>query len=238
MPLPERVDWHEAGFTTTPSDQGGCGSCWAFTTAATMESGYAIRHNTTSIDRLSVQYLLDCDTVNFACGGGWMLDAYDFTKKHGLIKEDEYKSRYTGRKEKCSDPTNVKERMHNDDQQEEDSITVDRLKELVAKQPMGVAMHSNPKCLMGYHTGVVREEDCKCSHEETATVNHAVTVVGYGKNTQNNQEECPEYWKIRNSWGSNWGEQGYFKLCIPKDGSKLPTGTCQVLSYVQYPVFN
>jgi len=44
--LPESVDWHKAGKTTVPSDQGGCGSCWAFTTAATMESAYAIRHNT------------------------------------------------------------------------------------------------------------------------------------------------------------------------------------------------
>jgi KDEL-tailed cysteine endopeptidase len=131
-----------------------------------MESGFAIKHDSTP-ERLSVQYLIDCDTVNFGCGGGWMLDAYDFTKKNGLIKEDEYKNRYTGRKEKCADPKDVKERMHNDDQNEEDSITIQRLKELVALQPIGVAMHSNPKCLMGYRTGVLREEDCKCSHEAT-----------------------------------------------------------------------
>ena len=97
-----------------------------------MESAYAIRHNTTNIDRLSVQYLLDCDTGNFACGGGWMLDAYDFTKKHGLIKENQYKSHYTARKDRCNDPADVKERMHNDNQMEEDGITVQRLKELVA----------------------------------------------------------------------------------------------------------
>jgi C1A family cysteine protease len=51
--IPESVDWHKAGKTTVPSDQGGCGSCWAFTTAATMESAYAIRFNT-SPERLSV----------------------------------------------------------------------------------------------------------------------------------------------------------------------------------------
>ena len=56
--LPEEVDWHKAGKTTVPSDQGGCGSCWAFTTAATMESAFAIKHNSTP-ERLSVQYLLD-----------------------------------------------------------------------------------------------------------------------------------------------------------------------------------
>jgi len=57
------------------------------------------------------------------------------------------------------------------------------MKELVAMEPMGVAMHSNPKCLMAYHSGVIREEDCNCSNEKTATVNHAVVIVGYGKNT-------------------------------------------------------
>jgi hypothetical protein len=45
-----------------------------------MEAGYAIKHNTTAT-RMSVQYLMDCDNVNQGCGGGWMLDAYDFTKK-------------------------------------------------------------------------------------------------------------------------------------------------------------
>lgn len=235
--LPESVDWHKAGKTTVPSDQGGCGSCWAFTTAATMESGYAIRHNTTP-QRLSVQYLMDCDQSNYGCGGGWMLDAYKFTRKHGLVTEDEYGHLYSGRKEDCRDPTQVTDRMRNDDEAEEDSISVHRLKALVAMQPMGIAMHSNPNCLMNYHSGIVREEDCHCSHERTSTVNHAVTIVGYGKNTQNNISECPEYWKVRNSWGAAWGEDGYFKLCIPANENTLPTGTCQVLSYVQYPIFN
>jgi len=45
-----------------------------------MEAAYAIRHNISSIDRRSIQYLIDCDSVNYGCGGGWMLDAYEFTK--------------------------------------------------------------------------------------------------------------------------------------------------------------
>lgn len=185
--LPEFVDWHKEGKMTEPQDQGGCGSCWAFTTAATMESGFAIKRNSTP-ERLSVQYLIDCDTVNFGCGGGWMLDAYEFTKKNGIVKESDYNKKYLARKEACKDPSEVKneDRIHNSGDGEEDSITVQRLKELVSKSPVGLAMHSNPKCLMGYHSGVVREEDCHCSDEKTATVNHAVTLVGYGKNTQNN----------------------------------------------------
>lgn len=77
-------------------------------------------------------------------------------------------------------------------------------------------MHSNPRCLMAYRSGTLREQDCKCSDANENQVNHAVTVVGYGTNEGN--EECPGYWKIKNSWGPDWGEEGYFKLCIPKDG--------------------
>ncbi len=98
---------------TVPSDQGGCGSCWAFTTAATMEAGYAISKNITP-ERYSVQYLIDCDNVNQACGGGWMLDAYEFTKKTGIIKEGDYPDRYNGRKNSCRDPKE-KSRVKNDD---------------------------------------------------------------------------------------------------------------------------
>jgi C1A family cysteine protease len=201
-----------------------------------LEAGHAIKHNTTA-PRLSVQYLIDCDNVNQACGGGWMLDAYDFTKKEGVPHEDRYADKYNNRKNSCRKPKDG-ERVKNDDQNEEDNISIERLKELVAVRPVGLAMNSNPSCLMGYSSGVVRESDCKCSFANVAEVNHAVTLVGYGKNTQNNQDECPEYWKIRNSWGPRWGEEGYFKLCIPKDVKSLPTGTCQVQSYVQYPIFN
>ena len=98
--VPDFVDWHKAGKMTTPQDQGGCGSCWAFTTAATLESGYAIKTNTNP-DRMSVQYLVDCDPVNFGCGGGWMLDAYEYTRVHGIVKEGDYPIHYNGRKENC-----------------------------------------------------------------------------------------------------------------------------------------
>jgi Papain family cysteine protease len=149
-----------------------------------MESAYAIKFNQTP-EHMSVQYLVDCDPVNFGCGGGWMLDAYEYTRTHGLVKEDDYSSHYSARKDACKDTTG-KAHINNNEQKEEDSISVERLKELVSAQPLGVAMHSNPKCLMGYHSGVIRDADCSCSHPETATVNHAVTIVGYGKNTQNN----------------------------------------------------
>lgn len=98
---------------TIPNDQGGCGSCWAFTTAATMEAGYAIRHDSKP-EKLSVQYLMDCDNKNFGCGGGWMLDAYEFTLNNGIVHEGDYPATYSGRKEVCRIPKEAA-RIRNDD---------------------------------------------------------------------------------------------------------------------------
>ncbi len=98
--VPDEVDWHVDGKTSIPQNQGSCGSCWAFTTATTLESAIAIKKNTT-LERFSVQYLIDCDETNFGCGGGWMLDAYEFTRTNGIVREDDYPSVYQSRKNKC-----------------------------------------------------------------------------------------------------------------------------------------
>ena len=165
-----------------------------------------------------------------------MLDAYAFTKTSGILLEDDYPHKYTMSKGKCSEITD-KPRYYNSDQKEEDNITNERLRKLVSIRPVGVAMHSNPKCLMSYKNGILREDDCKCS-DSKATVNHAVTIVGYGP--VKDSKDCTGYWLVKNSWGPRWGDGGFFKLCVP-NGDKdkaLATGTCQVKSYVQYPILN
>ena len=113
QPAPDFVDWREAGKVSVPGDQASCGSCWAFTTATTMESLHAIK-NDTAPPRFSVQYLIDCDEGNFGCGGGWMLDAYEFTRANGVLREDDYPRRYTMSKNKCAQ-VNDKERFYNHD---------------------------------------------------------------------------------------------------------------------------
>lgn len=165
-----------------------------------------------------------------------MLDAYEFTRTKGLLKEDDYPRKYTISKNKCADVKD-KERFYNHDQKEEDNITNDRMKKLVSIRPVGVAMHSNPRCLMSYKNGILREEDCNCSDEKNQ-VNHAVTIVGYGN--ADDSKDCAGYWLVKNSWGPRWGDAGFFKLCIPHEDRdrQLKTGTCQVKSYVQYPILH
>lgn len=109
-----------------------------------------------------------------------MADAYDFTKVNGIMDWDAYPRGYQGRKNTC----NAKEdsdRFFNVAGHEEDMVSNGRLRELVAAGPVGVAIYSNFGCLAGYSRGIVSDRDCSCSDPDQNDVNHAVTVIGYGK---------------------------------------------------------
>ena len=215
--VPEQVDWYAAGKVSESIDQGGCGACWAFTTATTLESLNAIHNNLDKVPKYSVQYLIDCDDIDWACDGGWMADAYDWTAENGIVNWDDYSRGYQGRKNRCNNPDKKKERFYNVGSNEEDFITNDRMKEIIAQQPAGVAIYSNFGCLSHYKSGVISEKDCRCSDASHEEVNHAVTVIGYGTDTESSG--CQDYWLIKNSWGSKWGTDGHFKLCAEREGA-------------------
>ena len=84
-------------------------------------------------------------------------------------------------------------------------------------QPLGAAIYA-PGILMSYSDGVVTEAYLHCS-KESFEVNHGIVVGGFGNDVGNSKVHglCNEYWVVRNSWGPDWGEKGFFKLCM--DGS-------------------
>jgi len=79
--------------------------------------------------------------------------------------------------------------------------------------PLSVAI--NAVVLQYYTSGIGDYSTSQCDPNGT---NHAVTLVGYG--TENGKD----FWIVRNSWGANWGEQGYFRLARGK-------GTCGINTY-------
>jgi C1A family cysteine protease len=89
---------------------------------------------------------------------------------------------------------------------EKDQMTNDEMKQIVNQQPIGIGMFST-SILMGYSGGVITNQFLDCSNPREE-VNHGVTLVGYGKVTDERiKTHCKEdYWIIRNSWGRNWGE--------------------------------
>ena len=114
-----------------------------------------------------------------------------------------------------------------------------QLREILQNHPISMSMYTTGM-LGAYKTGVVTEEFLHCSYPNLE-VNHGVVMVGYGKvqHTDRVRGRCKEYWIIRNSWGSDWGEQGFFKICADHAGSsRQPYGTCLVNKYAVWPTMD
>ena len=89
----------------------------------------------------------------------------------------------------------------------------------IAQQPLVVAIAANNRYIHSYARGVIDAEDCttivQIDKEKLNTVNHGVLLVGYGTD----QATGLDYWLVKNSWNTTWGDQGYFKLKIVTDSN-------------------
>jgi len=217
--LEDSVDWVEKGAVNPIKNQGQCGSCWAFSTVGTLEG--ALQISTGKLENLAEQQLVDCDKSDNGCSGGWPHTAYDSYYARGtagLCTTASYS--YTARAGSCRDsscttafPSGTVTGHKNVGQ------SSSGLKSAVAQQPISVTVNAGQ--LQFYSNGVVTG-NCQ------GQINHAVMAVGYGS-------EGLDYFKIRNSWGTSWGEQGYIRLS-QSGGSQ---GTACLLQYAPvYPVLS
>jgi len=196
---PDSIDWRAKGAVTPVKNQGQCGSCWAFSATGALEGANFIK--TGKLVALSEQELLDCDTVDNACNGGLMDNAFDFVKQNGGIdSEDDWK--YLARKTLIDTCPKKKETKHvgtcsshvdvpaNDESQ---------LQLAAALQPVSVAIEADQQGFQFYSSGIFADE---CG----TNLDHGVLLVGYGT------EDKQDYWIVKNSWGEEWGEEGYIRF--------------------------
>ena len=235
--LPEYKNWFEEGMVSASQDQSEsqCANAWAFSTVASMEALAAI--NGIANPEFSAQQLIDCDSANNGCQGGWAYKGFAYTSKYGLMSKSDY-GQNSGKQGECMfDET--KATFKNTGMTQERYVSNIKLKSLVSKQPVttGIVVTSNFRL---YSSGIMTEELLSCSDSQKE-INHSVTIVGYGKTDLTNVAStwCSEYWIGSNSWGTAWGEQGLFKLCMDHAGkSKIPYGICQVNRFPSYPTLN
>ena len=190
---PKLVDW--TYLMGKARDQGNCGGCWAFATSAVVEGRLALAQGRTQVtDRLSPQYLIDCDDANDGCDGGFEAWGFEFLEKHKLCYESDYP--YVGKQGRCkgdceseftSGPCSKIPKNRND-------LAVIELQD----GPVDVAIDATSVSF--YSSGIM--SSCR-----NRNLNHAVTLVGYDPNDGENGSVT-----IRNSWGAGWGEQGNFRL--------------------------
>ncbi|KAG6747677.1 hypothetical protein POTOM_047567 [Populus tomentosa] len=216
--LPDSVDWRKEGAVAEVKDQGGCGSCWAFSTIAAVEGINKIV--TGDLIVLSEQELVDCDTsYNEGCNGGLMDYAFEFIINNGGIDtEDDYP--YLGRDGRCDTYRKNAKVVSIDSYEDVPENDETALKKAVANQPVSVAIEGGGRNFQLYDSGVFTGE-CGTS------LDHGVAAVGYG--TENGKD----YWIVRNSWGKSWGESGYIRM---ERNIASPTGKCGIAIEPSYPI--
>jgi len=221
---PDSVDWTQKGAVTPVKNQAQCGSCWSFSTTGGLEGALYIK--TGKLTSLSEQNILDCDKGGNKCQGGSMDQAFDWVKENGLMSEadDGYKCQDQASSQ-CKDstcPTSGAKFIKPGDVTGHTDVdqTQGALEAAVAQQPVSIAIEADKPVFQHYKSGVLTSDECG------SQLDHGVLAVGYG--TDGGQK----YWKVKNSWGTSFGEQGYIRLAR---GSSSSGGECGIRKGAVFP---
>jgi len=220
--LPTYVNWTASGYVSPIRNQLQCGSCWSFSSIASIESAHALA--TGRLVSLSEQNLIDCTVGlggNEGCDGGFVNVAFKYVIANNgvdLLSAYPYKAHTRA---KCSFLSNkVGATISSFRKVAPDNQTA--LEIAVAQQPVTVSFDASHQSFQLYKSGLYIEPKCQSAANE---LDHSVVVTGYGSTTADGQ-----FWILRNSLGIHWGMEGYFLL--PRNGKN----NCGVLTSSSYPV--
>lgn len=216
--LPDSIDWVAAGKVSQVKDQGSCGSCWTFSTTGSIESAVKIKEDRDII--LSEQQIIDCSVSygNNGCSGGLVEYAYHYLTEHELETEAQYP--YKASNHKCTAKAQSGD-IELTDFSEVARFDPVQLAQALQKGPVSVGVDASDWGIRYYKSGIITK-NCGTS------IDHAVLLVGYGT------DNGVDYWTIKNSWGADWGEKGYFRIL--RDMTKKDDGMCGVQSTPCYPI--
>jgi cathepsin L len=204
---PDSLDYRDQGAVNTPvRDQGNCGSCWAFSAITAQESQWFLQSG--SLVQFSESNLVDCVITNSGCDGGWPHLAYEYVTsnqqgKINLGADYPYKAvdgpcRYDSTKAIGNIVSYV-----NVTQGDE----IDLKNKLYQYGPASICIDASSVWFMLYSSGIYDNPNCA---QDVDNLDHAVGLVGYGT------EGLADYWIVRNSWGPDWGENGYVRMARNK----------------------
>ena len=243
----KHLDWRNKIDIGPVYSQGACSGCWAYSTVQVIADSKAI--NTGSRPDLSPYHLLSCDTLDSGCHTGNMATAYAWigVQRDGILRSRDFSTDITSADE-CPLPSNLgsngeiipdsrapkRRGIGIDGYCEiaplEGKDTILALMRAVKQQPIAVGLNVKP--LQLYGGGLVQVADCPpASMDSVTAINHAAVIVGWGMD----EAAKKPYWLIKNSYGVDWGEDGYARIAMElTEGGAY--GACGLYSEQNYPL--
>ncbi|XP_049606801.1 tubulointerstitial nephritis antigen-like isoform X1 [Syngnathus scovelli] len=231
-----------------PLDQGNCAASWAFSTAAVASDRISIQSMGHMTAQLSPQNLISCDTKNQAgCAGGRVDGAWWYLRRRGVVTEDCYpysaprptateaarcmmQSRSVGRgkrqaTQRCPNAHNY---LHNDIYQSTPPYRLSAnekeiMKEIMDNGPVQAIMEVHED-LFVYKSGIYKHTDVSFTKPPHFRKHgtHSVRITGWGQEWDSNSAP-KKYWIAANTWGKNWGEDGYFRIARGDNECEIET---------------
>lgn len=195
--LPRHFDWREKFSLSPIKNQLSCGSCWSFSTVATMQDAMIIKG--TGFNDLSEQFLLSCNKEGWSCQGGFFAHDYHMAPLGAVpTKEFPYQAKDIACKQGLSHPWTLSSWAYIPSKNDSTPPSVEDIKNAIYTYgPIAVGIAATD-AVTAYKSGIFNQCD------SSAQPNHAVNLVGW--------DDDGQYWIMRNSWGTSWGEQGYMRI--------------------------
>ncbi|XP_053305666.1 cathepsin W-like [Spea bombifrons] len=192
--IPRTCDWRKSGVISQVKNQGlRCASSWAFAVVGNIEAMWGINGQPKN---LSVQQVIDCNKCGDGCRRGYQWYAFrTVLEQVGLTSSSIYQ--YVGKKNTCKTDVRPEGWIAGFKMLSQNEAAM--AKYLAHEGTVTVVVNKAPLKL--YQKGVIHQPNCNKIHGD-----HVALIVGYG-----NGNSKP-YWILKNSWGIDWGEKGYYRL--------------------------
>ncbi|KAL3287518.1 hypothetical protein HHI36_001987 [Cryptolaemus montrouzieri] len=227
--LPRQFDAYREwpNYLSPIQEQGDCASSWAISTAAVASDRFGIVSKGQETVRLSAQNLISCDIRGQqSCKGGYLDKAWAYIKRYGLVDEDcfpyvdhdvlciidQYGDLATS---SCTLPPNGRRSKYVVAPAYRLGNETDIMFEILKSGPVQATMlvHND---FFSYAGGIYEKTDIV---ESRRTGFLSVRIVGWGEEYTHKGQL--KYWKVANSWGTDWGEDGFFRIVRGRDESEI-----------------